>query len=72
MVLVEKLQPGVNGVILPVTVHGRPGYVFEAPDKTRGPFHPEVGKSGATRAFYQARLDWRSWLDKREPAIAPQ
>lgn len=57
----EQMRPGVNGQIVVVTRSGRHGYVFEAPDKTQGPFHPMTGPQDV-RAFAQARTDWRKWL----------
>lgn len=61
----ERMEPGKNGIILPVTRHGRRGYVFRAIDGNEGPFRPMTGPTDV-RAFALARSDWRdSLLAKR-------
>lgn len=65
MASMEKMEPGVNGVILPVTRGGRDGYVFQAPDGSQGPFHPSTGPADV-RAFAQARADWRDFLNPKK------
>lgn len=65
MVAVEKMEPGVNGTILPVSRGGRQGYVFQAPDGKQGPFYPSTGPNDV-RAFAQARADWRAFLNPKK------
>jgi hypothetical protein len=63
----ERLIVGVNGAVVGARDHhGRRGYVFEAPDGTRGPFHLRIGRSslGFWRAFAAARNDWQAWADQ--------
>jgi hypothetical protein len=60
------MRPGVNGAIVPARdPQGRLGWVFQAPDGTKGPFHPVTG-ADRIRAFLAARVDWRAWLNTRK------
>ena len=66
------MRVGVNGAVVPARDdHGRPGWVFQAPDGTRGPFHPTVGGDNA-RAMLAARVDWRAWLNSHARPVSGQ